>query len=171
MPRELTARDVVRLVDGERVPGIDEDHEVVRQLRQGAGGVAGKVAFLVARKYGFLIVNHRWFEAADDIRQLRLAWEWWCTAATHPRIELVLPKGIETADIRCDVSTTGQDWTLGSFLAVGMVLERVDAAASDGGWMFTRDELELDGLPREAAWTVAQELVQIATPRGGEVRP
>ncbi len=66
-PRELTARDVVRLVEGERVPDLDFDDPDVRMV---AGGVA----------------RPRWRGRRSRRRGMKASCSWrWATACIRMR--------------------------------------------------------------------------------------
>ena len=160
--RQLSASEVVRLVQGDPVPGVDEADPVIRRLRKGLPGNLARTAFAEARRQGFLFVNHAHY---DDVRvpsRLRDIWGWWCAAAGHPEITLSTVPGRDTARVRCDLSPTGQDWSFGAFAAIGRLLEPL-ASYPEGSWLFTTDELQLDGIEMDEAIHIARSLVDLGT--------
>jgi hypothetical protein len=64
-------------------------------------------------------------------------------------------RGSDGARIRCDLSPTQREWGFDAFRTMARLLgdqEPVDR----GGWLFTQDELQVEGLEMEAAITVAR---------------
>jgi hypothetical protein len=167
-PRQMSAREVVLLVQGDSVPGVDEADPVVRQLRRGLMSGHARLAFTDARRNGYLFVNHAAYAHPEVVDQLRTIWGWWCAAAGHPEIELATVPSSNGARIRCDVSPTGNDWSFGAFAAIGRLLEPL-ASVPDGTWLFTTDELQLDGIEMDEAIHIARSLVDLAT--AGRFRP
>lgn len=161
-PRQLSAREVVLLVLGDPVPGVDEMNTVVQQLRRGLPGNLARVAFTEARRRGYLFVNMPVYPDLATVTQLRLVWGWWCVAAGHPTIELSVTGTENGARIRCDISTTGNDWSFGAFAAIGKLLEPL-AGMPDGSWLFTTDELQIDGIEMDEAIHIVRALVDLAT--------
>jgi hypothetical protein len=160
--RRITAAEAVRLVQGDDVPGINSDAPGVECLRQGLHGSLARVAFSEARRLGYLFVNEVLYRDAGEAAQLRAVWGWWCAAAGHPELVLRPVAGGNGARIRCDLSPTGLDW---SFRAFGLIGSLVGSLATDdeGNWLFTRDELQLDGVPLDDAVHMTWALVNLAT--------
>lgn len=161
-PRRMSAREVVQLVQGDDVPGVDPNHVVVQRLRRGLPGNYARMAFAEARRQGYLFVNHVQYESGWIASQLQDVWGWWCSAAGHPKIILSTVPGSDAARIRCDVSTTDQDWSFAAFAAIGKLLEPL-ASYQEGSWLFTTDELQLDDIEMEEAIHIARSLVDLGT--------
>jgi hypothetical protein len=160
-PRQLSASEVVRLVQGDDVPGVDPDHVVVRRLRRGLPNMQARLAFSEARRQGYLFVNSSFYPEQGMAERLRDVWMWWCAAAGHPQIVLSTTGGNGTR-IRCDVSTTGNDWSFGAFAAIGRLVEPL-VSYQEGSWLFTTDELHLDGVEMDEAIHIARALVDLGT--------
>jgi hypothetical protein len=161
-PRQLSAAEVVRLVQGDDVPGVDPASPIIQRLREGLPDNYARMAFAEARRQGYLFVNQRQYDRAWIASQLGEVWRWWCSAAWHPQIILSTVPGSDFARIRCDVSPTGQDWSFAAFAAIGKLLEPL-APCVDGSWLFTTDELQLDGIEMEEAIHIARALVDLGT--------
>lgn len=161
-PRQLSALEVVRLVQGDPVPGVNEQDPVVQLLRRGLPGNVARVAFTDARRQGYLFVNYMHYNDTRVLSQLRDVWGWWCAAAGHPEVTLSTVPGTDGARIRCDLSPTGQDWSFGAFSAIGKLLEPL-ASYQHGSWLFTTDELQLDGIEMDEAIHIARALVDLGT--------
>lgn len=161
-PRRLSAREVVQLVQGDDVPGVDPTHFVVHLLRRGLPGNYARMAFAEARRQGYLFVNQGHYEGPRVVSQLQEIWSWWCSAAGHPEIVLSTVPASNYARIRCDISPTGQDWSFGAFAAIGKLLEPL-VSYEEGSWLFTTDELQLDGIEMDEAIHIARALVDLGT--------
>lgn len=77
-------------------------------------------------------------------------------------------RGTDAVQVRCDLSPTGQSWGFDAFPVMARLLgeqQPVDRAS----WLFTQDELQVDGLAMAEAITVARGLVDVAT--AGRFRP
>jgi hypothetical protein len=97
-----------------------------------------------------------------------MLWGWWCAAAGPPEIVLRTARGTDAVQLRCDLSPTGQSWGFDAFRTMARLLgdqQPVDCAS----WLFTQDELQIDGLEMEEAIAVVRGLVDVAT--AGRFRP
>jgi hypothetical protein len=93
---------------------------------------------------------------------------WWCAAAGHPEIVLRTTRGTDAVQVRCDLSPTGQSWGFDAFPVMARLLGEqhpVDRA----GWLFTPDELQVEGLVMEEGIALARGLVDVCT--AGRFRP
>jgi hypothetical protein len=166
-PRALTARDMVRLVEGERVPGVDPDDPDVRVLRAGLGTQVAHKAFARARSEGFLQLElgYDLYPDARVMEQLRRVWGIWCARQGQPPITLTMAAD-GTGHLRCDLATVGKCWTGVGFGAIGRLLEskRSQAAAR---WVFTTTELTVEGLEAGDAVAMVRSVVWLARSRGG----
>jgi len=158
----LSAAEVVRLVQGDPVPGVDADNMVIRRLREGLPGEIAQMAFAAARRQGYLFVNHGLYHDARDASQLRLVWGRWCVAAGHPEVVLMVSPRDDLARVHCDVSTTGSDWSFAAFAAIGKLVEPL-IPYQEGSWLFTTDELQIDGIEMDEAVHIARALVDLGT--------
>ena len=70
--------------------------------------------------------------------------------------------------IRCDVSTSGSEWTLDDIPSITNLLSGLGSGGHTR-WLFTSDELQLDDLPMEDAIHIARGLVDVTT--AGRLRP
>jgi hypothetical protein len=161
-PRRLSAAEVVRLVQGDAVPGVDDASPVIQLLRRGLPGNLARGAFAQARRQGYLFVNQTHYADTRIPTQLRDVWGWWCAAAGHPEVTLSTVPSLDAARVRCDLSPTGQDWSFGAFAAIGKLVEPL-ASYEHGSWLFTTDELQLDGIEMDEAVHIARALVDLGT--------
>jgi hypothetical protein len=167
-PRRLSAAEVVRLVQGDDVPGVPPHHPCIVTLRRGLPTNYSRVAFIEARRDGYLFMGDKIDRSNGEAIQLRDVWRWWCSAAGHPYIVLGVAGDTGQARIRCDISTTGNDWSFGAFAAIGKLVEPL-APYPEGSWLFTSDELQLDGIDMDDAVHITRALVDLAT--AGRFRP
>jgi hypothetical protein len=165
-PPALTARDVVRLVDGERVPGVDLDDPEVRVLRAGLQTQVARKAFARARSEGFLQLELGYGLYPDPrvAEQLTRVWGIWCARREQPPITLTMSAD-GTGRVSCDLAAVGQTWTAVGFGAIGRLLEskRSQGAAR---WSFTTTALTVEGLEAGDAVAMARSVVWLARPRG-----
>jgi hypothetical protein len=120
-----------------------------------------------ALRAGYLYVNLELYHDGAAQR-LETLWGWWYAAAGHPEIVLRTARGTDAVRVHCDLSPTGREWGFDAFRTIAPLLgdqHAVDRAS----WLFTPDELQLDGLEMEEAITVARGLVDFAT--AGRFRP
>jgi hypothetical protein len=120
-----------------------------------------------ALRAGYLYVNLELYHDGAAQR-LETLWGWWYAAAGHPEIVLRTARGTDAVRVHCDLSPTGREWGFDAFRTIAPLLgdqHAVDRAS----WLFTPDELQLDGLEMEEAITVARGLVDVAT--AGRFRP
>ena len=159
--RRITAAEVVRLSHWEEVPGIDLDDPRVQSIRRCSLDNLGRLALAEARRTGYLYVRHD-PHALERNHSVTKLWDWWCAAAGHPQIVMALGRTSDAARIRCDLSTTGKTWNFATFAQVARLISPLHASCL-GGWLFTNDVLEIDGLEMEDAICVVRELVDIAS--------
>ncbi len=165
--RRITAAEVLKLWRGERVPGVSEADPRVQSIRRCRLTNVARMALSEARRHGYLSVQVTLHDP-DVAHNLTTLWGWWCAAAGHPEIVLRTARGTDAVRVRCDLSPTGRSWGFDAFPVMARLLgdqHPVDCA----GWLFTQDELQLDGLEMEEAITVARGLVDVAT--AGRLRP
>jgi hypothetical protein len=125
------------------------------------------MAIAEALRAGYLYVNLRLYHDGAAQR-LETMWGWWCAAAGHPEIVISTTRGSDAVRVRCDLSPTGRDWGFDALRTMARLLgdqQPVDRAC----WLFTQDELQVDGLEMEEAITVVCGLVDVAT--AGRFRP
>jgi hypothetical protein len=70
--------------------------------------------------------------------------------------------GSDFTHTRCNVSPTGQDWSFAAFGETGKLLNPL-APYQEGSWLFTTDELQLDGIEMEDAIHNTRALVDLGT--------
>jgi hypothetical protein len=165
--RRITAAEVLRISRGEPVPGVNTQDPRVQSIRRCRLTNVARMALSEALRCGYLYVQLTLYEP-QVAHNLRTLWGWWCAAAGHPEIVLSRTRGSDGARIRCDLSPTGRDWGFEAFPVMARLLGEqhpVDRAS----WLFTQDELQVDGLEMEEAITVARGLVDVATM--GRFRP
>lgn len=165
--RRITAAEVIKINRGEIVPGLNHNDPRVQNIQHCILNNPGRLAFGEALRQGYLFLNRPIYPDGIDTK-LNSLWDWWCTAAEHPRIvmsTLALSDGVR---IRCDISTTRKYWALQDFGSMARLFDGV-MTLDDQGWLFTRDELEVDGLEMEDAVGIARGLVDITT--AGRFRP
>lgn len=158
-PPRIGAADLARVVDGEDVPGVDPTHPGIQRLRKGLPEVKAQEAFMRARITGYLFIDRARYTTPWMVEQLELVWGWWCMAAARPDI-VVHTEGANRAWLRCDLSPRGRDWTLGAFAEIGKLLEGIEEREEEG-WLFTADELLMDGLTIEEARRIAWGLAHL----------
>jgi hypothetical protein len=73
-----------------------------------------------------------------------------------------LGRGSDAVRIRCDLSTTGRTWDFAAFGQAARLIHHLHAV-EPGGWLFSNDVLEVDGLQMDDAIGVARDLVDIAS--------
>ena len=161
-PRRITAAEVLQLSRWEDVPGINPDDPRVQGIRRCTLDNIARLALSDALRRGYLYLNHRSYHADDD-QHLATLWGWWCAAAGHPEIVMERGESGDAVRVRCDLSTTGRTWDFGAFAQVARLIGPLHAGHGGGGWMFTTDVLEVDGLQMEDAISIVRELVDIAT--------
>jgi hypothetical protein len=165
--RRITAAEVLQLWRGEAVPGVSDADLRVQSIRRCRLTNIARMALSDALRCGYLYVQLTLYDP-NVAHNLRTLWGWWCAAAGHPEIVMSTTRGTDGARIRCDLSPTGRDWDFDAFRSMARLLgdqHPVDRAS----WLFTQDELQVDGLEMEEAITVAQGLVDVAT--AGRFRP
>jgi hypothetical protein len=159
--RRITAPEVLRLSRGEPVPGVSEQDPRVQSIRGCRLTNIARMALSDALRCGYLYIQLTLYEP-QIAHNLRTLWGWWCAAAGHPEIVLSTAQSSDAVRIRCDLSPTGRAWGFDAFRAMARLLG--DQHAVDrAGWLFTPDELQIDGLEMEEAITVVRGLVDVAT--------
>lgn len=99
---------------------------------------------------------------------LEALWVWWCAAAGPPEIVLATDRVSDAARIRCDLSSSEARWGFAAWRVIErMLYEQHPVGEAD--WLFTPEELQLDGLELEEAITIARGLVDVTT--AGRFRP
>jgi hypothetical protein len=159
--RRITAAEVLRLARGEPVPGVNTHDPRVQSIRGCRLTNIARMALSEALRCGYLYVQLTLYEP-QVAHNLRSLWGWWCGAAGHPEVVLSRTRGSDGVRIRCDLSPTGRAWGFDAFPVVARLLgeqQPIDRA----GWLFTPDELQVEGLEMEEAITVARGLVDVAT--------
>jgi len=159
--RRITAAEVLQLSRWEEVPGINPDDPRVQGIRRCTLDNIARLALAEALRTGYLYVNRRNYHVDDD-QHLATLWGWWCAAAGHPQIVIERGEARDAVRIRCDVSSTGKTWDFAAFAQVARLISPLHAS-DPGGWLFTDDVLEVDGLDMEDAISVARELVDLAS--------
>lgn len=166
--RRLSERELLALLDGTDVPGLDEGDPVVQLLRIGLPTKLAQRAFTVARREGFLQLNlgYGLYPEPGVQRQLEEIWTIWCVVRSHPPITLtVLPDG--EGRLACDWAPLERGWTDEQRAMIPPLLER--ARVRPGyGWRLTGTALEVAGLDAGDAVALARCLVWVAT--GGRFR-
>ncbi len=166
-PRRISAAEVLRLARGESVPGVNPQDPRVQSIRGCRLTNIARMALSEALRHGYLYVQLTLYEP-QVAHNLTTLWGWWCAAAGHPEIVMSTTRGSDGVRVRCDLSPTGRDWRFDAFRTMARLLgdqHPIDRA----GWLFTPDELQVDGLEMEEAITVARRLVDFAT--AGRFRP
>jgi hypothetical protein len=82
-------------------------------------------------------------------------WGGWCVAAGHPEIVLSTVRNSGAVRIRCDLDPTGRCWDFASWRSIGRMLYQLQPVER-AGWLFTPEELQLEGREREVAITIAR---------------
>lgn len=166
-PRELTARDVVRLVDGEDAPGLDPVDPDVEVARAGLASQVARKAFAAARAEGFLQLELGYGLYADGaaLAQLREVWALWCALEARPPMVLTMP-GDGTGSLQCDLATVGRHWTVAGFGMIGRLLE-MKRSQDAARWTFTTTALTVEGLEAGDAVALARSVVWLLRPREG----
>lgn len=77
-------------------------------------------------------------------------------------------RGTDAVRVTCNLTPTGRSWNFAAWRTVGRMLYRLHAV-DRADWLFTPEELQLDGLEMEKAIGPARDLVLIAS--GGRFRP
>lgn len=161
--RRLTAAEVIRLWQGDPVPGVNPRDPRVRAIRRCIVGNIGRTAFAVARHSGYLYLNRAQHHDDDgDPDRLRALWGWWCAGAGHPEVVLERGRGSDAVRVRCDLSPTGRVWNMAAFGTVARLLAP-HRGHPGAGWLFTADVLEVDGLDMESGISIARGLVDLGT--------
>jgi hypothetical protein len=171
LPRttRLDPKDLFDLLGGRDVPGLDPADPTVQSLRAGLPTEVARKAFAMARREMFLHVEVREYTGPNAVAQLKAVWAAYCAAVGRPPITLtVMPAG--HGHLHCDLSSSGQYWTLASFGVIGRLLE-VKPQRVGYQWAFTTTMLDVDGLEAGDAVALARSVVWLATGegfRGGE---
>jgi hypothetical protein len=158
---------VLRLSRGEDVPGVSTADPRIESIRHCRLTNVARMALSEALRSGYLSVQHTLYDS-DVAHNLTTLWGWWCAAAGHPEIVISTTRGSDAVRVRCDLSPTGRDWGFDAFRTMARLLgeqQPIDRA----GWLFTQDELQVDGLEMEEAITIARGLVDLTT--AGRFRP
>jgi len=165
--RRISAKEVLALSRGGRVPGVAEADPRVRAIRGLRLDNPARMDLAEALRAGYLFVNVRVPEAAIAAH-LEQLWGWWCAAAGHPEIVLGTDRVSDAARIRCDLSSSEGRWDFAAWRTIGRMLSQL-AAVDRADWLFTPEELRLDGLEMEEAIAIARGLVDVTT--AGRFRP
>jgi hypothetical protein len=165
--RRISAAEVVCLWQREDVPGLDPADPRVQAIRHCTLSTIGRQSFADARRTGYLFVGLPSHEQEASTR-LETLWGWWCAAAGHPEITLSTARHTDAVRLRCDLAPTGRSWGYDAFRTIGRLLYQQQPVGR-AGWLFTEQELQVDGLEMEDAIGLARDLVVIAS--GGRFRP
>jgi hypothetical protein len=165
--RRISAAEVVRLWQGEPVPGLEPADPRVQSIRHCTLSTVGRTAFADARRTGYLFVG-LYSHEPDTASRLETLWGWWCAAAGHPEITLATARHTDAVRLRCDLAPTGRSWGFDAWRTIGRLLYQQQPVGR-ASWLFTEQELQLDGLEMEEAIGLARDLVMIAS--GGRFRP
>jgi hypothetical protein len=165
--RRISAAEVVRLWQREDVPGLTPHDPRVQSIRHCTLSTSGRLAFADARRTGYLYVNLPSHEAAYR-HNLETLWAWWCAASGHPEIVLSTARDSDAVRLRCDLAPTGRSWGYDAFRRIGRLLCQL-LPVGRASWLFTEQELQVEGLEMEEAIGLARDLVLIAS--GGRFRP
>jgi hypothetical protein len=166
-PRRVTAAEVLRLARGEPLPGVNTQDPRVQSIRRCRLTNVARMALSEALRQGYLYVQLTLYEPEVE-HNLGTLWGWWCAAADHPEIVLGTTRASDGVRIRCDLSPTGREWSFDAFRTMAQLLGE-QHPADRAGWLFTQDELQVDGLEMEEAIAVVRGLVDVAT--AGRFRP
>lgn len=166
-PRELTARDVARLVDGEEIPGIDLSDPDVRLVQAGLSTQAARKAFARAQSEGFLQLElgYGLYPDARDVEQLTKVWGIWCATRKQPPVTLTM-QADGTGCLHCDLDTVWQTWTVAGFGTIGRLLE-MKRSQTQARWTFTTTALTVEGLEAGDAVAMARSVVWLLRRRVG----
>lgn len=159
--RRLSAAEVLALARGEDAPGIDRGDPRVRSIRRCTIENIARSALSEARRTGYLSVRHYRCDPETNDGLTMLCY-WWCAAAGPPSIVMEIMPATDAVRIRCDLSPTGGTWDFVAFAQIARLISPLHASAP-GGWLFTDDVLEVDGLDMESAISVARGLVDLGT--------
>lgn len=164
--RPITPDELLALHYRRDVPGLNDDDPIVQAIRRCTLGNSARLAFTEARDRGYLLLirgSYATFTGANqqadhEEGHLLCIWSWWCLATKHPEIVVDRPHSAVSVRLRCDLATTGRTWPLHAFAAIAQLVGGL-VPVEAGGWLFTEDVLELDGLDQESATGVARALV------------
>jgi hypothetical protein len=165
--RRITAAEVLKLWRGEAVPGVSDADPRVQSIRACRLDNHGRLAIAGALRAGYLYVNRTMYHDGVDTR-LETRWGWWCAAAGHPEITLSTVRNTDAVALRCDLAPTGKSWDFDAWRTIGRLLHQQQPVGR-AGWLFTEQELQLEGLEMEEGIGLARALVLIAS--GGRFRP
>jgi hypothetical protein len=166
-PRRISAAEVLRLARGESVPGVNTHDPRVQSIRRCRLTNIARMALSDALRHVYLYVQLTLYEP-QVAHNLTTLWGWWCAAAGHPEIVMITARDSDAVRVRCDLSPTGRSWEFDAFRTIGRMLYQQQPVGR-ASWLFTQEEIQVDGLEREEAITVVRDLVLVAP--GGRFRP
>lgn len=163
--RPITPEELLAVLHRQPVPGLNEHHPIVAAIRRCTLGNAARQAFTEARARGYLLLirgSYGTFTQANTKANhaeghLLSIWGWWCLATRQPEIVVDRPRsgGVR---LRCDLAPTGRTWPLHAFPSIARLVGDL-VPIEPGGWLFSPDLLEIDGLDLDSAVGVARALV------------